>query len=101
LRRLAAVNHANACDLADRLAKVKGVEVVTPTFFNEFAIRLPRDGISVVDALADKGVLGGVPYARLAPEQKDLANLVIVTSTEVNTAEDRAACATALSEVLA
>jgi glycine dehydrogenase subunit 1 len=101
LRRLAAVNHASACDLADRLAKVKGVEVVTPAFFNEFAIRLPRDGISVVDALADKGVLGGVPYARLAPENKELANLVIVASTEINTAEDRAAYATALSEVLA
>ena len=29
LRQLAAINHANACDLAARLAKLKGVEVVT------------------------------------------------------------------------
>jgi glycine dehydrogenase subunit 1 len=101
LRNLAAINHANACDLADRLARIKGVEILTPTFFNEFTIKLPRDATSTVDALADKGVLGGVPYARLAPENKDLADLVIVASTEINTADDRAAYAKALAEVLA
>ena len=40
LRKLAALNHANACDLADRLAKIKGVEVITPAFFNEFTLRV-------------------------------------------------------------
>jgi glycine dehydrogenase subunit 1 len=98
LKRLAAINHANACDLADRLAKVKGVEVLTSTYFNEFTIRVKGDAVSVVDKLAAKGVLGGVPYARLAPGgHKDL---ILVASTEVNTDNDRAAYVAALAEVL-
>ena len=101
LRRLAALNHANACDLADRLGAIKGVEVVSPAFFNELTIRVPGDGAKVIDALAGKGVLGGVPVSRLEPGRKDIANLIIVASTEVNTDDDRAAYAKALKEVLA
>lgn len=36
MKRLAALNHEAAVKLADRLAKVPGVELVTPHFFNEF-----------------------------------------------------------------
>ena len=42
-----------------------GVEVVTPAFFNEFTIRLPKPAAPVVDALAAKGVIAGVPASRL------------------------------------
>ena len=100
LMRLARINHANAVALADNLSGVKGVEVLTPSFFNEFTIRVPGNGASVIEALAEKGVLGGVPAARLAPGQKGLDDLIIVAATEVNTAEDRAAYAKALKEVL-
>ncbi len=100
LRQLAALNHANACDLADRLANVKGVEVLNRAFFNEFTIRVPGNAITVIDKLAEKGVLGGVPVARLEPGAPDLAGLIIVASTEVNTDEDRAAYAKALAEVV-
>jgi glycine dehydrogenase subunit 1 len=100
LRKLAAVNHANACDLADRLAKVKGVEVLNKAFFNEFTIRVPGNSVKVIDALADKGVLGGVPMARLLPGKPELAGCILVAATEINTGEDRAAYAQALSEVL-
>src|SRR6201988_2007593 len=41
-RRLAALNHAHAVQLADKLGAVKGVAVVNKTFFNEFTLRLPR-----------------------------------------------------------
>jgi glycine dehydrogenase subunit 1 len=99
LRQLAAVNHANACDLADRLAKIKGVEVLNKAFFNEFTIKVPDDGIKVIDRLADKGVLGGVPVARLLPGKPEVANLILVAATEINTPEDRAAYTQALSEV--
>ena len=99
LRRLAAINHANACDLADRLAAVKGVEVLTPQFFNEFTIRVKGDAAKVVDKLVDKGVLGGVPVSRLLPG-KAHADLIIVASTELNTGDDRAGYAKALKEVL-
>src|SRR5215203_3357140 len=99
LRRLARANHANACRLADRLARVPGVEIVQESFFNEFTIRLPRNGAEVIESLAASGVLGGVPVSRLLPEA-GLDDLVLVASTEVNTEEDRQAFATALAEVL-
>jgi glycine dehydrogenase subunit 1 len=99
LHKLAAVNHANACDLADRLAAIKGVEVVTPTFFNEFTIRTPKNAFDVLKDLHEHGVLGGVRAARLAPGQ-GLDDLIIVANTEVNTPDDRAAYAAALAASL-
>jgi glycine dehydrogenase subunit 1 len=101
LTRLARINHANAVKLADALAKVPGVSVLNDAFFNEFTIRVPGDAVAVVEALARRSVLGGVPASRLDPSRPELKNLVIVASTEVNTDEDRAAYATALAKVLA
>lgn len=100
LRRLARVNHANAAALADMLAAVPGVEIMTPHFFNEFTIRTPKPGADVIDALADEGVIGGVPASRLFPADGDLHDRIIVAATEVNTPEDRAAYANALAKVL-
>jgi glycine dehydrogenase subunit 1 len=100
LRRLARVNHANAVTLAGLLAKVPGVEVLNETFFNEFTIRVPGKGAEVIEKLSQKGVLGGVPASRLMPDHADMADLIIVASTEVNTDEDRAAYAKALREVV-
>jgi glycine dehydrogenase subunit 1 len=96
LRRLARINHANAVRLANMLAKVPGVEVLNETFFNEFTIRVPGDAAEVVEKLAAKGVLGGVPVSRLEPGRPELADLIVVASTEVNTDDDRAAYARAL-----
>jgi glycine dehydrogenase subunit 1 len=100
LRRLARINHANAVQLAGMLAEVPGVEVLNETFFNEFTIRVPGDAAEAIEKLAAKGVLGGVPVSRLEPGRPELANLIVVASTEVNTDEDRAAYAQALREVL-
>ena len=100
LKRLARINHANAVKLADLLPKVPGVKVLNDTFFNEFTIRVPGKGADVIEKLSEKGVLGGVPASRLAPDNPDLQDLIIVASTEVNTDEDRAAYAAALREVL-
>jgi glycine dehydrogenase subunit 1 len=100
LRRLARINHANAVALAKALGKIEGVTVLNDTFFNEFTIRLPGDAAEVVEKLAAKGVLGGVPVSRLEPGRPELADLIVVASTEVNTDEDRAAYAKALAEVL-
>jgi len=99
LERLAQVNHANAVALADALAGVKGVTVLNESFFNEFTVKLPRPAADVVEALAAKGILGGVPVSRLLP-QAGLDDLLLVASTEVNTNEDRAAFVAALAEVL-
>jgi glycine dehydrogenase subunit 1 len=101
LRRLAAANHAAAVQLADSLSQVPGVSVLNESFFNEFTIRVPGDAAEVIAALADQGVLGGVPVSRLEPDRPELANLIVVAATEVNTDEDRAAYAAALRAVLA
>jgi glycine dehydrogenase subunit 1 len=101
LTRLARINHANAVKLADALAKVPGVSVLNNAFFNEFTIRVPGDAAAVVEALAGHGVIGGVPASRLDPGRPELADLIIVASTEVNTDQDRAAYAATLAKVLA
>ena len=99
MRQLAELNHARAVQLADALGAVTGVEVLTDAFFNEFSIKLPADAAQAVDALADKGVLGGVPVSRLAP-QAGLDDVLVVAATEANTEDDIAAFAAALTEVL-
>ncbi|MDE2163192.1 MAG: aminomethyl-transferring glycine dehydrogenase subunit GcvPA [Alphaproteobacteria bacterium] len=98
--RLARANHARAVALAERLRAIKGVELVTESFFNEFTIRLAKPAAYVVDALVKKGVIAGVPASRLFPHDTDAHDLLIVAATETNTDEDCMAFATALREVL-
>ena len=64
LTRLAHLNHAAAVALAKRLEQLPGVCLVNRAFFNEFTVRLPRPAAEVVEALAARGVLVGVPAAR-------------------------------------
>lgn len=85
---LAALNHARASQAAERLASIPGVELLTPAFFNEFAVRLPSPAATFVDAAADKGVLAGIPASRLWPGVADLENILLVAVTETNTDED-------------
>jgi Glycine cleavage system protein P (pyridoxal-binding), N-terminal domain len=98
--RLADLNHAAAVRLAERLSAVKGVEVLNDTFFNEFTVKLPKPAAPVVDALADRGILGGVPVSRLYPNDPALADLLLLAATEVNTDADTDALVAALKEVL-
>ena len=100
LTRLAALNHAKATRLADRLAAVPGVSVVNDTFFNEFTLRLPKPAAAVVERLARKKILGGVPISRLHPGKSALRNLLLVAATETSTEADIEAFATALTQVL-
>ncbi len=100
LTRLARLNHARASSLAGRLAKIKGVSLVTDSFFNEFTIKLPKPAASVVDALAEKGVIAGVPASRLMPHEKAARDLLIIAATETSSEEDCEAFAKALAEAL-
>ncbi len=99
-RQLAQLNHATAVSLADRLAKVPGIEVLNETYFNEFTLRLPKPGAGVVEALAERGILGGVPVSRFHPEREEVRNLMLVAASELTTEDDAAAFADALEEVL-
>jgi glycine dehydrogenase subunit 1 len=99
ITRLAALNHDAACELADRLEAIDGVERVNETFFNEFTLRLSKPANEVVDALAAKNILGGVPLTRIYPDGDE--SLLLVCATETNDPDDFAAFAAALREVLA
>jgi glycine dehydrogenase subunit 1 len=98
--RLARANHARASKLADKLSAVSGISLVTPSFFNEFTLKLPKPAAEVVEALAAKGILAGVPASRLLPHDPAVRDLLIVAATETNTDEDCAAFAEALGEVI-
>jgi glycine dehydrogenase subunit 1 len=100
LTRLARINHAKAGALADRLAALPGVEVLTPAFFNEFTVKLSKPAAPVVEALAHLGVIAGVPVSRLLPRDKAAENLLILAVTETNTDDDFDTLTKALKEVL-
>ncbi len=100
MQRLGALNHAKAVQLADRLAAVPGVSVVNDTFFNEFTVKLPKPAAAVVEGLAKRKILAGVPVSRLHPGRAELANLLVVAATETNTEDEIAAFGAALQEAL-
>src|SRR5580698_6827334 len=68
LTRLARINHAKASALADKLGTLSGVELLTSAFFNEFTLKLPKAAAPLVDALAAKEIIAGVPFSRLDPK---------------------------------
>ncbi|MEQ8195659.1 MAG: glycine dehydrogenase, partial [Rhodospirillales bacterium] len=98
--RLARLNHANAVKLAESLEKISGIEIVNETFFNEFTVRLPAPAADVVETLAEKNVLAGVPVSRLYPGHEDMKNLLLVAATDINTEQDFDALTAGLKETL-
>jgi len=100
LSQLARINHARAQRLRESLSAVAGVEVLTPRFFNEFAIRLPKPADAVVEALARQDILAGVPFSRLDPSA-GMDDVLLVCATETTTDEDIAAFAAALAQEIA
>ncbi len=100
LKKLARINHANACKLADALENVPGVSVLNKTFFNEFTIRLNTRAAPVVQALADRGIMAGVPVSRLLPDEGELSDLIVLAATELTSDEDIAALVSTLTEEL-
>lgn len=100
LRKLALLNHEKAVATRDALAAIPGVEILTPRFFNEFAVRLPRNAAEVVDTLAGHHILAGVPYSRLAPEA-GMDDVLLVAATETTLDHDIKFLAAVLAKVLA
>lgn len=89
-KKLALINHKRACDLADRLAKVKGVKVLNQNFFNEFTIELSKDAAEVNKKLLAKNVIGGFAQG----------NKMIVAVSELTTAQDIETLANELEKIL-
>jgi glycine dehydrogenase subunit 1 len=100
LERLAKINHAKAVKLADALTAIDGVAVLNDTFFNEFTIRVDGDAAKLIEKLAERGILGGVPVSRLEPDKPKLADLIVVAATELTTDDDIVRFAAALSELV-
>jgi glycine dehydrogenase subunit 1 len=100
LRGLASLNHARACDVAERLSAIPGVSLVNESFFNEFTLMLPIEARPAVHAMVDLGVLGGVSLGRLYPGAEALQNGLVVAVTESTTGEDITALEAALKAVV-
>ncbi|WP_199555842.1 aminomethyl-transferring glycine dehydrogenase subunit GcvPA [Sandaracinobacteroides hominis] len=100
LRHLAELNHARACETADKLAAIPGVKLLTQRFFNEFAIEIPVPARQAVRDMAEMGVLGGVSAARLYPGHPEMDRVLILAVTETVSAADIDALVRALSEVV-
>jgi glycine dehydrogenase subunit 1 len=98
-RRLAELNHVKASQLADCVSTLPGVTLVNDSFFNEFTVRLPKPAAPVVEALAARRILGGVPASRLIAD-KPAENLLLLAATETATDEGMSALVTGLKEVL-
>ena len=100
LSRLARLNHAATVALAERLEDIPGVRLVNRAFFNEFALRLPCPAAPVVEALAARGILAGIPVSRLYPDRAELADLLLVAATETVTEADIDRLAQGLAEAM-
>jgi len=100
LRDVAALGAARASDLEAALAAAGAPRLHPGPYLNEFAVRVP--GAAAVHArLLKRGVLAGLPLARVVPGDPSLADALLVCATEVTTAEEIAAFAAALGEELA
>jgi glycine dehydrogenase subunit 1 len=98
LARVAAASHANTRKLINELTAIKGVERVFPTpVFHEAAIRLDRPVAPVLEALAERNILGGLDLSERVPE---LGNVMLVCATETRTDADITAYAEALRSIL-
>ncbi|MBI4168417.1 MAG: aminotransferase class V-fold PLP-dependent enzyme, partial [Acidobacteria bacterium] len=82
LREVAEHNHARASYARRRFASLRHCRVPHDApIFNEFVVRLPVTAESAVRALAERGIVPGLPLSRYYPDrEKDL----LVCVTEVN-----------------
>ncbi len=97
LQKLAKLNHQQVRKLKAAVESISGVELLTPRFFNEIAVRLPVAAAPVVEKLATRGVIAGVPVSRVAPAA-GMDDVLLLAATETTSDEDIAALATALKE---
>ncbi|MBI1954279.1 MAG: aminomethyl-transferring glycine dehydrogenase subunit GcvPA [Proteobacteria bacterium] len=98
LKNLAQLNHQKALNLKKELNKISSLTILNQTFFNEFTIKLPTSAEQVVEKLAQKGILAGVPLSRFFGKSFDPYLLMAITETVTDA--DQQALIDALCEVL-
>ena len=98
LERIAAACHANTARLLDELCKIKGVaRAFTRPFFHEAVLRLPKSASGVLQALLERGVLGGYDLSADYPE---LSDCVLICATETKTVDDIDRYTTSMTDIL-
>jgi len=98
LERVAAASQAQTTALVDALTQIDNVRLVFGgPRFHEAVLQLDRPVRGVLDALAERGIVGGYDLSRHYPE---LGHALLVCATETRTAQDIERYAAALREVL-
>jgi len=71
---------------------------VNNTFFNEFTVKLDKNAEDVVHSLANKNILGGVPFSRLS--KAGPKDTLLICATEIVDEHDIEFLCNALEEEL-
>jgi glycine dehydrogenase subunit 1 len=99
LRDVAALGAARAGELESALAAAGAPRMHPGPYLNEFAVRVPA-APAVHARLIERGILAGLPLARVLPDDPSLADALLVCATEVTTPDEIAAFAGALGDEL-
>jgi glycine dehydrogenase subunit 1 len=98
LENTAAACHANTRELVAQLSTVDGVSpAFSAPIFHESVLLLDKPASEVLQALAERDILGGYDLGKDYPE---LGNAILVCATELRTDEDIMAYRDALQVVL-
>jgi glycine dehydrogenase subunit 1 len=97
LRDAAAMGAARATELEAALAAAGAPRIHSAAYLNEFAVRV-QDAAEIHHRLLARGVLAGLVLAEAEPGDPSLADALLVCATEVTTAREIEAFATALCQ---
>jgi glycine dehydrogenase subunit 1 len=98
LERVAASSQAQTRLLVDTLTRIPGVTLAFDgPRFHEAVLRFERPVAPILEALAQRGIIGGLDLARHYPE---LGHALLVCATETRTREDVQSYANALARVM-
>jgi glycine dehydrogenase subunit 1 len=95
LSDVATLGAARAAELELALAGAGAARLHSGPYLNEFAVRVPN-AATVHRRLLARGVLAGAVLAEMEPDDHSLADALLVCATEVTTAAEIAAFASAL-----
>jgi glycine dehydrogenase subunit 1 len=99
LRKVAELCYHRAHYLAERIADLPAWNVIGDgPFFNEFAVRCPREPREINAFLLERGIIGGLALGDLVPGQQDL---MLLCATELTTREQIDRLVEALREATA
>ncbi len=96
LVNVANASHANTSKLVDGLCGIEGIErLYEGAYFHEVALRLDRPVAPLLDALAERDILGGYDLSTFAGE-----HALLICVTETKTQSDIDACIAAFADVM-